>query len=59
MFGEGEEDATDLTPHSFRIGSVSKATDRGASDTQVRQMGRWRSNAYMRNVRPTQDMPSH
>ncbi len=51
------EDTTGLTPHSFRIGSVSEATDRGASDTQVRRMGRWRSNAYMMYVRPTQNMP--
>ncbi len=53
------EDTTGLTPHSFRIGSVSKSADRGASDTQLRRMGRWRSNAYMRYVRPTQNMPWH
>ncbi len=53
------EDTTALTPHSFHIGSVSEAADRIASDTQLRRMGRWRSNAYMRYVRPTQNMPRH
>ncbi len=54
-----EEDAVDLSPHSFRIGAVSNAVARGASEGQLCMMGRWRSNAYMRYVRPSQRMPLH
>ncbi len=43
----------------FRIGAVSNAAGRGASEAQLRMMGRWRSNTYMRFVRPSQRMPLH
>ncbi len=53
------EDAVGLSPHSFRIGAVSEAVGRGALEVQLRMMGRWRSNAYMRYVRPSPRMPLH
>ena len=37
--------------HSFRIGAASYAADRGLSDTQIRVLGRWRSNAFHRYIR--------
>ena len=33
--------------HSFRIGAASYAADRGFSDTQIRMLGRWKSNAFL------------
>ena len=37
--------------HSFRIGAASYAADQGFSDTQIRILGRWKSNAFMRYIR--------
>ena len=37
--------------HSFRIGAASHAADRGLSDTQIRVLVRWRSNAFHRYIR--------
>ena len=37
--------------HSFRIGAASHAADRGLSDTQIRVLGRWPSNAFHRYIR--------
>lgn len=37
--------------HSFRIGAASHAADRGLSDTQIRVLGRWKSNAFHRYIR--------
>ncbi len=56
---EQVEDAVGLSPHSFRIGVVSNAAGRGESEAQLRMMGRWSCNAYMRYVRPSQHMPLH
>ncbi len=53
------EDDVDLLPHNFRIGAVSEAAGRGASEAQLRMTGGWRSNAYMRYVRLSQRMPLH
>lgn len=36
---------------SFRIGAASHAADRGLSDTQIRVLGRWKSNAFHRYIR--------
>ncbi len=41
-----------LSPHIFHIGVVSEAAKKGATEAQLRMMGRWRSNAYMRYVMP-------
>jgi len=37
--------------HSFRIGAASHAADRGMSDAQIRALGRWKSNAFLRYIR--------
>ena len=37
--------------HSFRIGAASYAEDRGLSDAQIRMLGRWKSNAFLRYIR--------
>ena len=37
--------------HSFRIGAASYAADRGFSDAQIRPLGRWKSNAFLRYIR--------
>lgn len=38
--------------HGFRIGGTTEAAKKGASDTQLRLLGRWRSNAFLSYVRP-------
>lgn len=37
--------------HSFRIGAASFAADRGMSDAQLRALGRWKSNAFLKYIR--------
>lgn len=37
--------------HSFRIGAASHAAERGMSDTQIRILGRWKSNAFLKYIR--------
>ena len=37
--------------HSFRIGVASYAADRGLSDAQIRMLGCWKSNAFLRYIR--------
>ena len=37
--------------HSFRIGAASHVADQGFSDTQIRLLGRWKSNAFQRYIR--------
>ena len=37
--------------HSFRIGAASWAATKGLSDTQMRDFGRWKSNAFLRYIR--------
>ena len=39
------------TPHSFRIGGTSEMALQGASELQIRQAGRWDSNAYLAYIR--------
>ena len=40
-----------ITSHSFRIGAASWAVAHGHSIEQVKQMGRWRSDAVLKYVR--------
>ncbi len=37
--------------HSFRIGAACWAASMGYSDTQIREMGRWKSDAFKRYIR--------
>ena len=37
--------------HSFRIGAASAAAEKGMSDAQIRSMGRWKSNAFVKYIR--------
>ena len=39
------------SPHSFRIGGATMAAARGVSAVLIQQMGRWKSNAYLRYIR--------
>jgi len=43
--------AANYKSHSFRIGAASYACQRGCSDVDIQQMGRWKSNAYKRYIR--------
>ena len=37
--------------HSFRIGAASHAAEMGFSDSQIRLLGRWKSDAFKRYIR--------
>lgn len=37
--------------HSFRIGAASFAADAGMSDSQIRALGRWKSDAFHKYIR--------
>lgn len=39
--------------HIFRIGAACHAAERGLSDTQIRTLGRWKSDAFKIYIRPT------
>ncbi|KAI8494572.1 hypothetical protein Bbelb_277980 [Branchiostoma belcheri] len=40
------------TAHSFRIGAATHAASSGASDAQLRALGRWSSDAFKSYIRP-------
>ena len=44
-------DISHYKTHSFRIGAASWAAAKGMSDTQIRDFGRWKSNAFLRYIR--------
>lgn len=45
--------------HSFRIGAASEACARGCTDTQIRNMGRWHSDAFLKYIRMSAAHFSH
>lgn len=44
------------TSHSFRIGAATLAHKKSFTDSQIRKLGRWRSNAFQSYLRPTSVM---
>lgn len=44
-------DSSRYKGHSFRIGAATAAAERGLSDSQIRSMGRWNSNAFKKYIR--------
>ncbi|XP_062570270.1 uncharacterized protein LOC134232331 [Saccostrea cucullata] len=44
-------DSSRYKGHSFRIGAATVAADKGLSDAQIRSMGRWHSNAFLKYIR--------
>jgi len=44
-------DPTRYKGHSFRIGAASHAAENGFTDTQIRLLGRWKSDAFKKYIR--------
>lgn len=44
-------DSSRYKGHSFRIGAASHAATQGLSDSQIRILGRWKSNAFLKYIR--------
>ena len=42
----------DYNTHGFRIGAATSASLANISDTHIQMLGRWRSNAFQRYIRP-------
>lgn len=45
-------DMSRITSHSFRIGMASHCADIGMSDSKIRLLGRWKSDAFKSYIRP-------
>lgn len=44
-------DSTRYKGHSFRIGATTYRADQGDSDAQIRALGRWKGNAFLKYIR--------
>ena len=44
-------DSTRYKGHSFRIGAASFRSEQGDSDSQIRALGRWKGNAFLKYIR--------
>ena len=44
--------------HSFRTGAATYAAEQGYSDTQIRHMGRWKSDAFKKYIRVISSLES-
>ena len=51
-------DPTLYKAHSFRIGAATRAAAKGLSDAKIRQLGRWKSNAFLSHIR-TPSLSTH
>ena len=45
-------DCSGYKSHSFRIGAACHASEKGFSDSQIRALGRWHSDAFRTYIRP-------
>jgi len=52
VFAQMKLDKQLYNTHSFRIGAATSASLANLSDTQIQMLGRWRSNAFQRYIRP-------
>ena len=43
--------STGILGHSFRIGAATTAVEQGVEDSTIKDLGRWRSNAFQRYIR--------
>ena len=43
--------STGISGHSFRIGAATTAAEQGVEDLTIKDLGRWRSNAFQRYIR--------
>lgn len=43
--------ADNFNSHSFRIGAATTCAENGASDAQIRKLGRWQSDAFKKYIR--------
>lgn len=50
-FKELKMDPVSFNTHSFRIGAATSAKQAGISDSHLKALGRWKSNAYLRYIR--------
>lgn len=46
-------DSSRYKGHSFRIGGASAAAEKGFTDSQIRLLGRWKSDAFKKYIRAT------
>lgn len=44
-------DSTHFNTHSFRIGAATSAKQAGISDSHLKALGRWKSDAYLKYIR--------
>lgn len=45
-------DPASFSTHGFRLGSATEAAKKGASDAEIRMLGRWSSSAFLTYIRP-------
>ncbi|XP_075068922.1 uncharacterized protein LOC142158646 [Mixophyes fleayi] len=50
--GEVDLNPVEYGTHSFRIGAATAAAARGASVNEIQALGRWKSQAYKKYIRP-------